>query len=280
MLIQPPILAAFLLASIVAGIAFLAGWLSKSGAIATVVVGFLIFWLGGGAAALPLIAFFVSSSLLTVLFKRSAASDPGRIPGNRASKSARTARQVLANGGVATVLVVVYHTLAYRMPTDTTRIVQIMFLAAIATVNADTWSTEIGGRFGGSPRQLSNWRKVRSGTSGAISLVGTLASVVGAAAIPLCTYKLWGMTNAEAVCVTWAAILGSMADSILGAGIQGQFRDPDTHEISDDKVVDGQEGTLLRGVAWIDNNVVNLMASVCGALFCWILIHYGMRNSW
>lgn len=272
--LQPPFWLALILAVGIAGIAWSARWLSRTGAIATGVVGLLVFWLGGGAAAVPLIVFFVSSSLLSLLSKRR----KGRSRANAESGSVRNAAQVAANGAVAVALVVAHRALAFHTPLDVNRIVQVLFLAAIATVNADTWATEIGGRWGGAPRLLSNWQRVTPGTSGAVSLMGTIGAAAGALLIPLCVYRLWGMTTAEFVAVTWAAFLGSLFDSILGAGVQGQFRNPITNEVSDRAEIDGTKCLLIRGLPWVDNNLVNFAASAAGAFFCWVLLHYGLKN--
>jgi len=271
---HPSIILALCVAFGAAGIALAAGWLTRSGAAAAAITGFLVYWLGGGIAAVPLIAFFVSSSLLTVVGRHRSATKQ-RISGQ---STGRTGVQVCANGGAAVVLVVAHKVFGYHITLDMNRMVQIMFLAAISTVTADTWATEIGSRWGGYARQLSTWRKVAAGTSGAISMVGTAAAAAGALFIPFCAYRLWDMTNAELVAAAWAGLLGCLFDSILGAGLQAQFRNPNTNEISDSAVTNGQRNTLIRGLRWIDNNVVNFIAAIAGALFCWVLLHYGLRR--
>ncbi len=274
--IHPPIWLALLLALGAAVVAWSAKWVTRTGAIATLITGLLVFWLGGGEAIVPVIAFFVSSSLLTMI-SRGSRKSANRKPSNDAE--GRTAIQVLANGGVAVGIVVAHRLLAFQVPLEQNRVIQVLFLAAISTVNADTWATEIGSRWGGHPRQLSTWRKVAPGTSGAISIIGTLAAAGGALFIPLCSYRLWDMTNAELAAVAWAALLGSLFDSILGASAQGQFRNPTSNEVTDSAETDGKPIGLIRGLPWIDNNVVNFAASIAGVLFCWLLLHYGLRHS-
>jgi uncharacterized protein (TIGR00297 family) len=272
---HPPIWLALVLALGIAGVAWSARWLTRTGAIATAVTGYLVFWLGGGEAAIPLVAFFVSSSALSAIGRnrKPKQNDPFDPSGGRSGA------QVLANGGAAIALVVAHRALAYHVPLEQNRIIQILFLAAIATVNADTWATEIGRRWGGPPRQLSTWRRVAPGASGAISTIGTAAAVAGSLFIPICTYRAWDMTNAEFLAVAWAALLGSLFDSILGASAQAQFRNPATNEVSETAQTDGRRNALIRGLPWIDNNVVNFIASVAGALFCWVLLHYGLRHA-
>ena len=52
---------------------------------------------------------------------------------------------------------------------------------ALAAVNADTWSTELGVLSSGRPRLITSLKPVEKGTSGGVSLVGTLAALAGAA---------------------------------------------------------------------------------------------------
>ena len=276
--IHPPVWLALLLALGAATVAWSARWVTRTGAIATLITGALVFWLGGGEAVVPLIAFFVSSSVLTAIgrkTKKSAKRKP------LIEADGRTGVQVLANGGAAVAIVIAHRVLAYQVPLEQDRIVQILFLAAVAAVNADTWATEIGSRWGGNPRQLSTWRKVAPGTNGAISIIGTIAAAGGALFIPLCSYRLWDMTNAEFAAVAWAglSVAALFSTSFRRATYRAwQFRNPSSNEVTDSPETNGKRNALIRGLPWIDNNVVNFAASVAGALFCWVLLHYGLRR--
>ena len=273
LLLHPPLVLAAVAALAIALLGFLLRWLSKSGAAATIIVGSLIFWLGGAPGAAALAAFFVSSSILTVL--RKAKNGKSRSGGK---SNARDMWQVLANGGVAALLVTAHRLLAYRITFDARHTLVLMFLASLSAVNADTWATELGRLSGVQPRLLSNWRKAVNGASGAVSLPGTIAALLGALFVPLAVRSLFDLSGAELFAISWAGFLGSLLDSILGAGIQGQFRRTDTGEIADDPIVDGKPALLIRGLPWFNNNLVNLFCSASGALFCWLLINYALRG--
>ncbi|RPH61460.1 MAG: DUF92 domain-containing protein, partial [Chloroflexi bacterium] len=93
------LLLGFLLAVIVAFAAFRAHSLSRSGALAAVLVGAVIFGLGGWEWAILLLTFFVSSSVLTRSFrKRKLGLNEKFSKGGQ-----RDAGQVLGNGGLATL---------------------------------------------------------------------------------------------------------------------------------------------------------------------------------
>ena len=53
-------------------------------------------------------------------------------------------------------------------------------VAVVATVNADTWATELGVLSKNKPIFILTGKPVTTGTSGAISLGGTIAGFVGA----------------------------------------------------------------------------------------------------
>src|SRR5260221_14353645 len=94
---RPPLWLALLFAVAFAGLAWQARWLTRGGALATLLVGFVVFGLGGGLFAIPLLTFFLSSSLLSHVGK-----EQKRAANARAAKGARRdAGQVSANGGAA-----------------------------------------------------------------------------------------------------------------------------------------------------------------------------------
>src|SRR5512147_1573099 len=196
------ILYGFILAVIVAYAAYRVHSLDKSGAVAATVVGTVIFGLGGWQWAILLLTFFITSSALSRTFKK-------RKQGlnEKFSKGhERDAGQVFGNGGLATLFVLV-HAL---YPEST--IGWVGFAAALAAVNADTWATELGVLNPTPPRMITDLRKrVEKGTSGGISLFGTFASLMGAAAIAL--PAAWFTKNWSLLpLITLAGLAGSLFD--------------------------------------------------------------------
>jgi uncharacterized protein (TIGR00297 family) len=269
-LIDPPFVVAILFAAAFAGLAWLAGWLTRGGALSTFVVGCVIFGLGGGRATVPLLAFFLTSSLLS----RWGRGRKAQAEAHSAKGARRDAGQVWANGGMAVGLVLAHSLIAryWPQPLYKTHYFSMLFLAALATVNADTWATEVGGLSRRAPRLLTNWRAVAPGTSGAITGLGLLASLLGSVVIPLSVLWLWHLDASEFVSIAWAGFLGSLADSLLGAGIQAQYRDPISGDLTDRA---GQKAIPARGIAWVTNDVVNFLASVVGVLFAWAMLYFG-----
>ncbi|MCK6585401.1 MAG: DUF92 domain-containing protein, partial [Anaerolineales bacterium] len=164
----------FFLAIIIAFIAYKARSLNHSGAIAAAITGALIFGIGGWKWAVLLLTFFITSSGLSRAFKnRKTGLDEKFSKGHE-----RDAGQVFGNGGLAALFAVLH----YFFPNEPW--VWIGFSSSLAAVNADTWATELGVLNPTPPRMITNLSKVvEKGTSGGISLVGTVASLAGSALI-------------------------------------------------------------------------------------------------
>jgi uncharacterized protein (TIGR00297 family) len=266
----PPIWLALTLAAVFAGLARLARALTPGGAVATFVVGGVVFGLGGGRFTIPLLTFFITSSLLS----RLGSAAKARASVHSEKGPTRDAGQVWANGGVAVALVLAFAYFGHHWPVYKTRYLLMLFLAALATVNADTWATEIGSLSRRAPRLLTSWKPVAPGTSGAITPLGLAAALAGAAIIPLSVLGLWHLDATEFAAVVWAGFLGSLIDSILGAGVQAQYRDPVTGELTEHAAIGDHKTDRVRGLPWVQNDVVNFLASVGGVLYAWALLRY------
>lgn len=245
-----------ILATIIAWLAYSAGALSPGGALGAGVLGGLVFGLGGLRPSLVLLWFFLSSSLLTRLFHRrkQAASQ------EYAKGGARDLAQVLANGGVAGIALLLYALGGLRPGL-------YAFAGALAAANADTWATELGVLSRQPPRLLLSGRRVPAGTSGGVSPTGLLAAAAGAGTLAiLCGCLFEDMSLAAAALV--AGFLGSGLDSVLGACCQRVYYCPacakQTEQHPEHRC--GTPTEALRGAAWLDNDAVNALATLFGAV--------------
>lgn len=264
----PPWWLAFIFAAAFGLLAFGMRWLTIGGAISTFVMGLLVYWLGGGRAIVPLLAFFLSSSVLSKLGRdRKALSD--RFV---KKQGPRDAAQVWANGGAAVGIVLLHTYLRHAWPLYKLAAIQILYLSALTAVNADTWATEIGCWVGQTPRSLRDFKPVPPGVSGGVTVAGTLGALGGALFIPLVVVQLWPLNPAEFLVAAWAGFLGSGIDSILGASLQVQYRDPATGALTERTVVEGRPAVRVHGLPWINNDMVNFLASLGAVLCAWLLM--------
>jgi uncharacterized protein (TIGR00297 family) len=248
------IAAGFLLALAIALLARRARALSPSGAAAAVLVGIACVAAGWSWGAL-LVAFFVAS---TALSRVGAASKERRTRGIVAKGGERDAMQVIANGGPFALAAL--GALAWPHP-----LWNAIGAASLAASTADTWATEIGTLAGGTPRSVLSWKPVPPGTSGGITLPGTLGSVAGALFIGTLALAMeWPIAAFTAAVL--GGVVGSTADTLIGAKAQAR-RWCDRCDGGTERMVHDC-GTATRhagGIAWLDNDVVNLLASLTGA---------------
>ena len=254
----------FILAIIIAYLAYRARSLSLSGAYAALVVGTVIFGLGGLSWAILLLTFFITSSGLSRAFK-----DRKREANEKYAKGGqRDAGQVLGNGGIATL----FAALHFFYPESSWP--WLGFAASLAAVNADTRATELGILNPNPPRMLTDLRKiVEKGTSGGVSLVGTLASFAGAGLIGVEAALLSpsGVNWTFFALVTLAGLLGALFDSLLGATVQAIYYCPGCEKETEKFPTHtcGTQTTQIRGWTWLDNDWVNF---ACGAFGMGIIL--------
>lgn len=258
------LLIGFILAIIIAYLAYRAHSLNKSGAFAATVVGTIIFGLGGWQWAVLLLTFFVTSSALSRMFKkRKQGLDEKFSKGHK-----RDAGQVFGNGGLATAFVLVH----FFFPES--NIGWVGFAAALAAVNADTWATELGVLNPTPPRMITDLRKrVEKGTSGGVSLFGTFASLLGASAIALPAAWFTGDWSLLLL-ITLAGLAGSLFDSLLGATVQAMYYCPTDKKETEKHPLHtcGTETVHIRGWKWLDNDWVNFACGAFGVVSALLLM--------
>jgi uncharacterized protein (TIGR00297 family) len=257
-----------ILAIIIAYLAYRVHSLNKSGAYAATLVGAVIFGFGGWRWAFLLLTFFVTSSALSRAFKkRKQGLDEKFSKGHE-----RDAGQVFGNGGLA----MVFAGLHAFYPESV--IPWIGFAASLAAVNADTWATELGVLNPTPPRMITDLRKrVEKGTSGGVSLWGTMASLLGASviALPAVLLSPIGTLNVHHfLLITAAGLAGSLFDSVIGATIQAMYYCPTDKKETEKHPfhICGTQTVHIRGWKWLNNDWVNFACGVFGVviaiLFC------------
>ncbi|MFN8383598.1 MAG: DUF92 domain-containing protein [Anaerolineales bacterium] len=258
------LLLGFILAIIIAFLAYKVHSLNKSGALAAAFTGTIIFGIGGLSWAILLLTFFITSSALSRAFKkRKQGLDEKFSKGHE-----RDAGQVFGNGGIATF----FAALHFFFPNEIWP--WLGFAAALAAVNADTWATELGVLNPHPPRMITNFTKtVEKGTSGGISLIGTLASLTGSALIAVLASLLTGNWSIFLL-VTFSGLAGSLFDSLLGGTVQAMYYCPTDKKETEKHPLHtcGTETVHIRGWKWLDNDWVNFSCGAFGTLVAMLFI--------
>ncbi len=239
---------------------WLASFLTLSGAVGTFLLAAFIFGTGGWRWTLPILAFFLLSSLLSAagkthkqsfstLFEKSGRRDIG---------------QVLANG-TAAAFMLFFHLIRPHP------VFYTLYLGALAAVTADTWATEIGVFSKVRPVKISTLRPVPAGTSGGVTLLGLFASIVGAGIIAAAGWLAapssgFSPHTPEFWIVVGAGFLASAVDSLIGSVAQAQFRCPKCHKITEKKMHCGALTEWVSGRLWLTNDWVNFFCSASGVV--------------
>jgi uncharacterized protein (TIGR00297 family) len=202
-------------------------------------------WNGGGVLA----AFFISSNLVSRI------RPPPTLVQLDAKSDRRDIWQVFANGGAAAAAAVAAQgELAIWVVT-----------ATLAAAAADTWATALGTRSGMTPRLLGFGRTVPPGTSGGMTLIGSVAGAIGALIVSGTGALMTGIL-ALLPAGTLIGFAGMVVDSMLGAVLQGRFHCQTCDQASEWRVHRCGHPTVLRGgLMGLDNDMVNALATVFAA---------------
>ena len=126
----------------------------------------------------------------------------------------RGPENAIANTGLATVAALLAVSTLHR------DLALLAFVTALAAGGSDTIASEIGKAWGRRTYLVSTFRRVAPGTSGAMSLEGTLAGVVGAALLGAIGAAVGLIPQAALVAVVAGATVGALAESLLGATLE------------------------------------------------------------
>ena len=174
--------------------------------------------------------------------------------------------QVICNGGVAAFASVLYlvEVGCGERPIDFARdfnasIFSMALLGSLACSSGDTWASEIGSVFSKNPRLVTTWQQVPVGTNGGVTVVGTLASIVGGGVVGV-TYYL-----SILAIMTYKTTLDKFPPQwpIVVTGVLGVFCG---HSLTHSLVHEPSASTKhICGRALLSNHGVNFVSSLVTA---------------
>lgn len=222
----------------IGGVAFGLKLVGFSGFAGGFIVGTFLYLFGGYELYLVLILFFILGTGATKFgYARKKALGVAQEKGG-----ARGWKNAVANCSTGAFLAM----LAMLAPED----LRLLFVAgvfgAFATAASDTAGSEIGQVLGKHPILITTLRPVPIGTEGAVSLEGTFAGVVASIFVALLGVLMGVISLPVAGLCVLAAFIGTTVESYLGA--------------------------TLETMKMIDNEIINFLNTLVGALVAMFLV--------
>ena len=251
----------FSFALIISAISFKLKFLTLSGSIATFVLAFLIFVFGSWGWTIPILTFFITSSILSALRekKNSEVSEYFEKSGTR------DFMQVFANGGSGGILVL----MNYFFPN---KIWFLVYSGMISSACADSWATEIGTMSKHKTYDILSFKKIEQGQSGGVSIAGLSGAFAGSLLIALISVLMVESVSFTFILlITSAGFVSSIFDSVLGSTVQSQFKCSICGRIIDNKIHCNTFAVKYSGIKFFNNDLVNLASGIFAALFIFSL---------
>ena len=250
--------------AVLAVVVILAWWkkqLSVSGLIAAVILGTGTTLIGGFSSLSLYLFFLLSVAVIGHFSRRIRGLEKIHKKGGR-----RDWMQVVANGGPAFAAMVVYAFTSHPL-------FLAVFAACLGEACSDTWASEIGVLSHSEPVSILTFTKVPKGLSGGISLLGTSAAFLSSVFYGLFAVSCYrGIELPLVMVVILSSFAGVMADSFLGATVQAHFyNDKEDILTEHSKDREGNALKLVRGIRFMDNDMVNLLSNIIAFILCWSL---------
>jgi len=259
--IQINIVIGVFFASLIAFFSYRIKFLSLSGSITTFFIGSLIFGFGGLKWSIPILVFFFTSSILSKFHKNNSVEAEEYFE----KTSTRDYLQVLANGGLSAVFICAYLILHDEK-------FYLMNLASLSVVCSDTWATEIGTLKINNTYNILNFRPVRQGTSGGVSLNGTVGAILGAVLIAVSGLSFNKLPYIQyLILIITCGIFGNFTDSLLGASFQTLNKCVHCGILTEKKIHCECKTIHYKGIKFFNNDMVNFVSASAGALMLIIL---------
>lgn len=240
--------------------------LSRSGAMSSAVIGGVITFAFSLYGLILLAAFFLSSTILGRLLQRKEMNhEEFEEKGEK-----RDGKQVLANGGWAALAALLF------LITDNP-VWFLAFVASLAAANSDTWASTIGKRSKRSPKMVFSGKVVSPGQSGGTTSLGNVGAIAGSGFIVLTAILFQFLSDLNSIhWLIWLLIIligvvSQWIDALAGALFQALYYCDECRSYTEKKYHCGRETILVKGLDWIDNDVVNHLctfsAFIVGGVF-------------
>lgn len=265
------LLLGFIVGSLIGSFSYIKHLLTKSGALAVIMIASIVCGFGAWPTWGLLILFFSSSGCIHLAKKW---LDKTKTDVIAEKGHTRDAWQVLANSFPAVIsLVLFYYT--------KNQLFIIGYVSGVAGATADTWGSEIGILSKQVPRSIVSLKPVAPGLSGGISKLGSVASICGSLFISLAFWFLYSWYHVDLLPTSLmilvpfsCGIVNSLVDSILGATLQTKYRCVICGQLTEQKDHHLHYAKQISGLSWLSNDWVNFFSGCFTVFLSWGLIYF------
>ncbi|MBQ3596668.1 MAG: DUF92 domain-containing protein [Clostridia bacterium] len=182
-------------------------------------------------------------------------------PQTKKESNERSAWQILANSGVAAILAIAFYVTRERF----------FLFGAIAVIGeefADSMASDFGRLSRRKPLDILRLKRMTTGLSGGVSLIGTAMALFGAVLAILVPYLVLGKALPLEIggLLIGLAFVGTLIDSMLGSGLQALFKCEVCNSLIENPVHCQTDAVCVKGISWLDNSMVNFLSGLLTAL--------------
>lgn len=211
----------------------------------SVLFGFIVLYSGGISSFCIFLFFFISCSVLTKVC-------------NKKSEK-RNIYQVIANGGMAVIGMMLYKK-------SGNPIFLVAYSTSLSEATADTFESSIGSLSKKEPFSIVTLKRVPKGLSGGVSLTGLIGGMIGSLLIGLLHILTFGWNIKYFLIITFCGFFCTIIDSFLGGFLQVLYKNKNGELTEKEKDEDGTKNEIVRGVKWINNDMVNIISTLTALL--------------
>lgn len=236
-----------LLGELIFIIVFLSKSINYSGSLLSMLIVFSYMYFGGklGIIILLLEYFFI---FFIGLIKRLKYN-------SRKEKQGRRFLQILINGGLGTLFVILYGIFKNNK-------LLIISIISVSGCFIDSVSSDVGVLSKKEPYDIFRRKKVQKGLSGGVSLLGTFSSLICSIIISLFTYMAMNLNILDFILIAGIIFFQTIVDSFLGSIVQVKYICKKCKRVSEKNLCCNTKTDEISGISWINNNMVNLISSI------------------
>ena len=185
---------------------------------------------------------------------------------SKKKENARTFLQVLINGGLGTLFIILYGIFNKKY----------LFIVSIVSLGGcfiDSISSDVGVLSKNDPYDFVKMKRIPKGISGGISFLGTLSALISSFVIAFVTYKYLNLSYLYLFLITSLIFLQTIVDSILGSLFQAKYKCVKCKIMTEKKEHCDKKTKLIEGISWVNNNMVNLISSVITTLIAFLILY-------